>query len=166
MNFYILIMKTNWYDQFEKLHSLIKYLSSTYIYVKYSFRCGRHCKKAKQKNLPLWEGKKMYQVKSRSEKNKALAWKMKYLYPLCLAVAHLWINPRETSALVHQRIKRMFIEKPFIRAKHCQQPKCSWSGWINWHVHILEYTTMKGIKCSQMQHNLSIFINSYSLVIL
>ena len=24
-------MKTNWYDQFEKLHSLIKYLSSTYM---------------------------------------------------------------------------------------------------------------------------------------
>lgn len=164
MNFYTLIMKTNWYDQFES-YSLIKYLSSTYIYVKYSFRSRKTLQESKTKKFALWEGKKMYQVKSRSEKNKALAWKMKYLYPLCTTVAHLWINPRKTS-LVHQRIRRMFIEKPFIRAKHCQQPKCSWSGWINWHVHILEYTTMKGIKCSQIQHNLSIFINSYSLVIL
>lgn len=60
-------MKTNWYDQFEKLHSLIKYLSSTYMS---STVLGAEdtARKQNKKNLPLREEKKLYQVKSRSGK--------------------------------------------------------------------------------------------------
>ena len=60
-------MKTNSYDQFEKLHSLIKYLSSTYMS---STVLGAEdiARKQNKKNLPLWEEKKLYQVKSRSGK--------------------------------------------------------------------------------------------------
>lgn len=65
-------MKTNWYDQFEKLHSLIKYLSSTTM--SSTVLGAKDTARKQNKKICLYGRKKnCIRCKVGQEKNKALA---------------------------------------------------------------------------------------------